>query len=151
MNYLLDADATIDHLSGEPSVQALITSLAKADLGIAATTLVELYTGVYRSANPGAAERELQAFLKTVTILPLSRRVIFRAARLRADLLNRNLAIRTRAYDILAAAFALEHGLTIVTSNTRDYRGIAGLTQLDARSGKFMTHLRLWLAESAPR
>src|SRR5579885_2729031 len=91
MNYLLDADATIDHLSGEPSVQALITSLAKADFGIAATTLVELYTGVYRSANPVAAERELQAFLKTVTILSLSRRVIFRAARLRADLLNRNL------------------------------------------------------------
>ena len=140
MNYLLDADAAIDHLAGESGVHALISTLARADLGLAATTLVELYTGAYRSADPKAAERELRAFLKTVTVLPLSRRVIERAAHLRVDLLNRNLSVRTRAYDILAAAFALEHGLTIVTSNTRDYRGITGLTQLDARTGQRTTH-----------
>jgi tRNA(fMet)-specific endonuclease VapC len=140
MNYLFDADATIDHLSGEPGAAALISTLAKTDLAIAATTLVELYTGVYRSPDPITAERELHAFLQTVTILPFTRRVIARAARLRADLLNRNLAIRTRAYDILAAAFALEHDLTIVTSNTRDYRGIGGLTQLDTRTGQLTTH-----------
>lgn len=87
-----------------------------------------------------ANERALRAFLQTVTILPLTRRVIQRAARLRADLLNRNLSIRTRAYDILAAAFALEHSLTIVTSNTRDYRGISGLTQLNTRTGQLITY-----------
>ncbi len=140
MSYLLDADATIDHFSGEPGVQALISTLAKTDLGLAATTLVELYTGVFRSADPIAAERELRTFLKTVTILPLTRRVIERTARLRVDLLNRNLSVRTRAFDILAAAFALEHGLTIVTSNTRDYRGITGLTQLNARTGQLTPH-----------
>jgi tRNA(fMet)-specific endonuclease VapC len=140
MKYLLDADATIDHLSGEPGAGALISTLARDDLGLGATTLVELYTGVYRSDDPIAAERELRTFLRTVTILPLTRRVIERAARIRADLLDRNLAIRTRAYDILAAAFALEHGLTLVTSNTRDYRGITGLTQLDTRTGQLTTH-----------
>ncbi|HTE86935.1 MAG TPA: type II toxin-antitoxin system VapC family toxin [Dehalococcoidia bacterium] len=140
MNYLLDADATIDHLSGEPGVAALISTLAKVDLAIAAPTLVELYTGVYRSSDPIRAERELRVFLKSVTILPLTRRVIQRAARLRADLLNRNLSVRTRAYDILAAAFGLEHGLAIVTSNTRDYRGITGLTQLNTRTGQLTTH-----------
>lgn len=114
MTSLLDADAATDHLSGEPGVAALISTLAKAELGLAAPTLVELYTGVYRSADPSTAERALRTFLQTVTVLPLTRRVIQRAARLRADLLSRNLSIRTRAYDILAAAFALEHGLTIL-------------------------------------
>jgi predicted nucleic acid-binding protein len=139
MNYLLDADAAIDHLSGEPRAAALISTLAKTDLAIAATTLVELYTGVFCSSDPVTAERALRAFLKTITILSLTRRVIQRAARLRAELLNRNHSIRTRAYDILAAAFALEHGLTLVTSNTRDYRGIAGLMQLNARAGQHTT------------
>ena len=39
---------------------------------LAETTLVELYTGVYRSADPVAAERQLTAFLGTVTVLPLT-------------------------------------------------------------------------------
>jgi predicted nucleic acid-binding protein len=140
VSYLLDADAAIDYLAGQPEAAAIIQPLARTELFIAATTLVELYTGVYRDLDPAAAERGLQTFLRAVTILPLSRRVIRRVARLRADLLNRGLSIRPRAYDILAAAFALEHGLTLVTSNTRDYRGIRGLTQLDIRTGQTMTH-----------
>jgi predicted nucleic acid-binding protein len=140
MNYLLDADATIDHFEAEPGIQALYPTLAQAGIALAETTLLELYTGVFRSPDPGAAERQLRAFLRTVTILPLTRRVTIRAARIRADLLNRSLSVRSRAYDIVAAAFAVEHGLTIVTSNTRDYRGISGLTQLDSRTGHVTTH-----------
>jgi len=109
-------------------------------IAIAETTLVELYTGVYRTADPRPAERQLTTFLRTVTILPHTRRVTLRAARLRADLLNRNLSVRSRAYDILAAAFALEHRFTIVTSNTGDYRGISGLTQLNSRTGQLTSH-----------
>lgn len=140
MNYLLDADATIDHFQAEPGMQALYPTLAQAGIALAETTLIELYTGVYRSADPRAAERQLTAFLRTVTVLPVSRRVTLRVAQIRADLLNRSLSVRTRAYDILAAAFALEHGLTIVTSNSRDYRGISGLTQLNSRTGQLTTH-----------
>ncbi|HZU75428.1 MAG TPA: type II toxin-antitoxin system VapC family toxin [Dehalococcoidia bacterium] len=140
MNYLLDADAIIDISANEPGATALIATVAQGDLAVAATTLVELYTGVYRSADPAQAERELKAFLRTVAVLPLTRAVITRAARIRADLLNRGLSIRTRAYDILAAAFALEHNLTLVTSNTRDYRGIPGLTQLNSRAGQLTSN-----------
>ena len=140
MTYLLDADATIDHFQGEPGIRALFPTLAQAGIALAETTLAELYTGVYLSADPAAAEQQLRAFLRTVTILPLMRRVTLRTARLRADLLTRKLSVRTRAYDILVAAFALEHGLTLVTSNTRDYRGITGLVQLNSRTGEHLTH-----------
>lgn len=140
MTYLLDADATIDHFDAEPGIQALYPTLAQAGSSLAETTLIELYTGVYRSADPRAAERQLTAFLRTVTVLPVTRRVTLRAARIRADLLNRRLSVRSRAYDILAAAFALEYRLTVVTSNTRDYRGIPGLTQLNSRTGQLTTY-----------
>ncbi|MHB8573709.1 MAG: type II toxin-antitoxin system VapC family toxin [Dehalococcoidia bacterium] len=140
MNYLLDADAIIDHFEAEPGIQALYPTLAQAGICIAETTLIELYTGVYRSADRPAADRQPRAFLRTVTILPLTRRITLRAAQIRADLLNHNLSVRSWAYDILAAAFALKHGLTIVTSNTRDYRGVSGLTQLNSRTGQLTTH-----------
>jgi tRNA(fMet)-specific endonuclease VapC len=130
VSYLLDADAVIDHLSNEPWARAFVSTLAKEQMAVAATTLVE----------PVAAEAQLRAFLSQATVLPLTRRVIQRAAWLRADLLNRGLSTRSRAYDILAAAFALEHNLTLVTSNTGDYRGIRGLTQLDIRTGQIATH-----------
>ena len=140
MKYIFDADAAIDHFEDQPGAQALVVSLSQDKIALAPTTLVELYTGVYRSTDPLGAERQLREFLRITTVLPLNQRVIRRAARIRADMLAQNLSIRSRAYDILAAAFALEHNLILVTSNTRDYRGITGLTLLDSRSGQTTTH-----------
>lgn len=141
MTYLFDADATIDHFQGEPGIQELFPTLAAAGICLAETTLVELYTGVYLSDDSQADEDSLTAFLRGVTVLPLTREVTLGAARIRADLVrHHDRTFRTRAYDILAAAFALEHDLTIVTSNTSDYHGITGLKQLNCRTGEKTTH-----------
>jgi len=51
-----------------------------------------------------------------------------RCARLRLDLKNRGKRVRSRALDLITAATALEHGLTLVTRNTVDYHDIPGLT-----------------------
>jgi tRNA(fMet)-specific endonuclease VapC len=140
MTYLFEEDATIDHFQGERGLQTLFPALARAGISLAETTLVELYTGMYLSDDPTARGAQLNAFLRGATILPLTRAVTLRAARIRADLVRQKLSIRTRAYDILAAAFALEHGLIIVTSNSSDYRNIVGLTQLDCRTGAITAH-----------
>lgn len=140
MTYLFDADATIDHFQGEPGLQALFPTLAAAGISLAETTLVELYTGAYLSDDPAARVAELSAFLRGLTVLPLTRAVTLRTARIRADLVQQKRAIRTRAYDILAAAYALEHGLTLVTSNSSDYHHITGLTQLNCRTGRRTTY-----------
>jgi predicted nucleic acid-binding protein len=60
--------------------------------------------------------------------------------RLRSVILSRKGSIRHRAYDLITAATALEYGLTVVTSNTRDYQDIAGLTTYDPRTGSLVTH-----------
>lgn len=118
----------------------LFPILARDGINLAETTLVELYTGVYLDDDPAAREAQLSAFLRGASVLPLTREVTLKAARIRADLVRQKLSIRTRAYDILAAAFALEHGCIIVTSNSSDYRNIVGLTQLDCRTGSITTH-----------
>lgn len=71
--------------------------------------------------------------MRALTVIPLNRRVILRTARLRYDLRSRNLPIKTRAYDLIVAATALEYGLTVVSSNVRDYQDIPGLSLFNPR------------------
>lgn len=140
MKYLLDADSTIDHLSGAIDLFTDIPNLAPQDLALGAPSLIELYTGVYGSRNPRQADRDLKRFLRAVTIIPLNQRVIHSTARVRAELAARKQPIHHRAYDIIAAATALEYGLTVVTSNNRDYQDIPRLTTLDPRTGRVVTY-----------
>ena len=53
--------------------------------------------------------------------------------RLRHELLSRNLPIKHRAYELIVAATAQAHDLTVVTSNTRDYQDIPGLKRPNPR------------------
>lgn len=134
MKYLLDSDSSIDHLYDVIDLFTAIPNLAPRDLALSAPSLIELYTGVYGSHNPRQAERDLKHFLRSVSIIPLNQRVIHATARLRAELAARRLPIRHRAYDLIVAATALDYGLTVVTSNTRDYQDIPGLQLFNPRS-----------------
>ena len=133
MKYLWDADGVIDHLTGQPGARALHRDSAREGLAVSIITYIELYEGATRSHDPKEALRSLRTFLRRVTILPVSRRVAEQTARLRADLRARSRPIQHRGYDLIVAATALVHGLTIVTSNTRDYSDIPHLTLLNTR------------------
>lgn len=135
MKYLLDADSTIDHETQQYDLFDRIPDLRPRDLALAAPTLIELYTGIEGSFDPRQAERTFRHFLRWVTVIPLNQRVIRATARLRASLLERNLPIKQRAYDLIVAATSREYGLIVVSSNTRDYQDIPGLRQFDPRSG----------------
>ena len=99
---------------------------------------IEILDGVFESRDPVSAQTALRRFLRGVTILPLSRLVAVRTARLRAELRRRKRPINHRALDIIIAGTALQHGLIMVTSDT-DYDDIPGLTTLDPRSGQTVT------------
>jgi predicted nucleic acid-binding protein len=133
VKYLLDADSTIDHLYDVIDLFTDIPNLAPHDLALSALSLIELYTGVYSSANPRVADRNLRHLLRSVALIPLNRRVIHASARLRAELIAGKRPIRHRAYDLIVAATAREYGLTVVTSHTRDYADIPGLQLVNPR------------------
>ena len=88
---------------------------------------MEVHQGIARSPDPEAAEAQLQAFLDAVPIFPLTLAVARRCAGLRERLRAQSKTLKPRALDLIIAATALEHDLTLVTRNRRDYNDISGL------------------------
>jgi tRNA(fMet)-specific endonuclease VapC len=81
--------------------------------------------GAYWSARPEENLADTNRLLSSFVPLPLSLSTMDRFARIKVDLLRRGQPIQDP--DILIAATALEHDLTLVTHNTGHYCRIAGL------------------------
>ncbi|HET7036438.1 MAG TPA: type II toxin-antitoxin system VapC family toxin [Thermomicrobiaceae bacterium] len=120
--------ALIDHLQNQPEASALIERLAEAGIAISIISYMEVYQGVLRSPVRQHSEASFGTFLVAAPILPFSPAVARRCAELRERLRQQGKRVRGRALDLMVAATALEHGLTLVTRNIDDYDDIPGLT-----------------------
>ena len=127
MAYLLDTDVLIDHLAELPAATELIDRLAPAGIAISIISYMEVYQGILRSPDRQTAEATFADFIASTPILPFSPTVARRCAELREQLRQDGKRVRPRALDLLTAAIALEHGLTLVTRNTHDYDDIPDL------------------------
>ena len=127
MPSLLDSDRLIDALNQAPDVLELIDHLADNGLAISVITYMEIYQGVLRSPTPEQASNDLDFLLRNIPILPVTAPIARRCAGMRETLRQQGRPVRTRALDLLIAATALEHQLTLVTRNFEDYHDIPGL------------------------
>jgi tRNA(fMet)-specific endonuclease VapC len=127
MAHLVDSDWVIDYLAGVPEALELLNRLADERIAISIVTYMEVYQGVERSEDPGDAEQKLAAFLENVPLLPISPAVSRRCASLRETLRRQGRRVNNRALDLLIAATAIEHNLTLVTRNVQDYADIPGI------------------------
>lgn len=126
MTYLVDTDRLASYLSGRPDAVALLSSLRQDGLAVSIITYGEIYDGIYSSNDPRGKEAAFLQVLRRVEVLPLTRTIMKRFARLRGDLWRRGLLIGDP--DILIAATVLQHGLILVTRNLRHYKRIPGLS-----------------------
>ncbi len=124
MPYLIDTDWMIDRLGDVPEASALLDALAAEGIAVSIITYLELYQGVLRSEDQPASERHLDALLDAIPLLPLSRSVARRCAAVRHALKQDGKRVNSRALDLIIAATAIEHGLTLVTRNLPDYADI---------------------------
>ena len=125
MSYLVDSDWVAEWLKGRPAAIQLLTALRPDGLAISGVTYGEIYEGIYYGRDPRAHEAGFRRFLRLVRVLPISRLVLRRFARLRGDLRARGQLIGDM--DLLIAATALQYNLTLVTRNVRDFQRIPGL------------------------
>jgi predicted nucleic acid-binding protein len=106
---LLDSDVLVDHLRGHRRIIP-----GRDELYVSAISRAELFSG------RGAEERRIRRLLEPMENLPVDAAIAERAGRLRRG-------TSRRLPDALIAATALEHRLTLVTRNIRDFEGVKGL------------------------
>ena len=125
MRYLIDTDCIIDALSGNVPTLDLLDALSADGLAVSIITLGELFHGADRSTHPMEGQRAIRTFLSEYAVLNLSEPIIERFAAIRALLRRQGRLISD--LDLLIAATALDHDLTLVTRNRRHFERVPGL------------------------
>lgn len=125
MSYLIDSDVLIDALNGIRAANDFLTSLGRSGLSVSIVALGEIYEGAYAYPDPEQHLAGLRQFLSGYLVLALTDPIVARFARERAALRAQGLLIPD--LDLLIAATALTHDLTLVTRNTRHFRRIPAL------------------------
>ena len=129
MSFLLDMDICSAYLKNDPRIFTQIYAPLRRT-ALSAIIVGELFVWAKRR---GAAEREssVRDLLKSCTVLDADVEIGERFGLVRADLLDRGIVVGE--LDLLIAATALVHNLTLVTHNTTDYRNIPNLRLADRR------------------
>lgn len=128
MSFLLDTDICSAYLKGDHRVGNRVIQYG-GRLYVSAITAGELYTWVLRAKTSPRRLTDLLAFFRDVEILDVNESVARQFGEIRASLLDAGLS--SPDMDLLNAATALAHGLTMVTHNTQDYAAVPGLILAD--------------------
>ena len=132
MIYLLDTCTISDLVKGYPQVLARFRAIPPTDFSVSSITRMEVEYGLQLNPQRGAKIGPvMEALFSRITILPFSNVEAKSAGAIRAALRKQGTPIG--AYDVLIAATALVHGLTLVTSNTGEFRRVSGLNVEDWR------------------
>ena len=128
MTYLLDTNAMTAWAKKDAHFIARIKTSVPSDLRISVMTEHELRYGI--ACNPNLRLRPvLERMLAMLQKVMVDSDIAANAALVRADLRRQGQPIGP--YDLLIAATALTHHLTVVTSNTREFSRVAGLSLED--------------------
>ena len=128
MTWLLDSDTCSAHIKGRQSVIQRVNN-SVGQLAVSTITEGELLTWGLRQRAPRHRLPAIENLLADVAILAVDDAVARRFAMLRSAQLDAG--SKTPAVDLFIAATAIEHGLTVVTHNTRDFVGIPGIALED--------------------
>jgi tRNA(fMet)-specific endonuclease VapC len=133
MDYLLDTNACIALINERPpTVRTRLhkVSTTGSHILVSSITVFELWYGVDKSAKHDFNRKRLETFLSgPILVLPFEDDDAQAAGSLRVTLEATGKPIG--AYDLLIAGQAIRHGLTLVTSNVREFSRVKGLVWQD--------------------
>ena len=119
MSYLLDADWVINALAGKRNAQVILDRLAPHGIAISRITFGEIYEGAFASPYPHEHLAILREFLSPFRALDVTDQIMERFAQIRTQLRRRGELIPD--FDLVLAATALCHDLTVLTFNIRHF------------------------------
>lgn len=124
MSFLVDADVLSAHLRGRGKVASRLMQHT-GRLAMSMVTLAELQAWLCRDNTPQRYRDGLTVLSAEFLLLPIDENVAIRFGEVAGRLLDRGQSIATP--DLLIAATALVHDLTLVTGNVRHFSAIDGL------------------------
>jgi len=130
LTYLLDTGWIVRHLRGQRPYTESIASRASEGLAASVVSVAELQEGVALAKDRERAAQSLATFLTTVAVLPVEEET----ARIFGDL---SAKLRRKGnhpgdFDTLIAATAIQHQLTLLTTDVDDFSRFDGLTLVTA-------------------
>ena len=125
MKYLIDSDWVVDYLVVKQPAIDLLSAVFRDGVAISLITFGEIYEGIYFGRDPQRSEAVFRQFLRSMDVPPLNRSIMQQFARIRGDLRRKGQIIGEP--DILIAATAIYHDLTLHTRNRKHYERIPGL------------------------
>ncbi|MBI1901831.1 MAG: type II toxin-antitoxin system VapC family toxin [Planctomycetia bacterium] len=124
MSFLLDTDICSAHLKGRRKLFSRFQQYA-GRLHISRIVLAELYAWAHLSSNPAKRLDDIEDLVGGFYAVEFDNDCAMEFGRLRVQLRRKGLTIG--AMDLLIAATALVHDLTLVTNNLSDFESIPGL------------------------
>ncbi len=125
MAYLLDTDTCIFILKKVQAIQQKFGSINPSHLFVSSITVAELEYGVSKSKLVEHNIKRLGNFLSRLTILDFTKQLAKQYGLIRASLEQRGMPIG--ANDMLIAAIAKSHDLTLVTNNEKEFSPVESL------------------------
>ena len=128
--YLLDTNICIYAIKGQyPKVAKKLFTLPLSQVYLSVITLHELEYGVAKSHWGDRSRQLLESTLASFPCLSFESKDAWLSGRLRAELEAAGTPIG--AYDLLIAAQAINHNLTLVTHNTSEFSRLPNLKIVD--------------------
>jgi tRNA(fMet)-specific endonuclease VapC len=124
MNHLLDTNICAAHFR-RPAGLAHRFFQYGGGLFVPTVVLGELYAGAYHLPNPVPLLQQITDLLQDVQVLDFNHASAEQFGKVRGGLLQKGISVPTA--DLMIAAVALVHNLTLVTNNTADFQNIPGL------------------------
>src|SRR5947199_10847278 len=125
MTYLVDSDYVADYLKGRTPATTLLDRLFPEGMAVSIVTYAEVYEGIYYGQHQAEYERGWRLFLRTTPVLGITRSIATHYARMRGELARKGQLIDQP--DLFIAATAIQHQLTLVTRNLKDFERIPTL------------------------
>jgi tRNA(fMet)-specific endonuclease VapC len=126
MKYLLDTNICIRYINGRaPKLRLKLPTIPMTDVVVCDIVVAELFYGAAKSNRPTESLAKQQAFLQPYVSLPFDGEAAMHYGHIRAQL--EKLGTPIGSLDMLIAAIALAHDLTLITHNTAEFKRVSGL------------------------